>query len=237
MLAPTVAMNQCQSAAQLQGFQSVGHKVANLLGLFPGFSGIRVMMMPFHAHDVAGSLPAFLGHYRPLVQAMIDRAPGHVVFPREATAYLTIDEMTLVPGHIQRKPGLHVDGMLDGQLAGAWGGGGGGWGSCGNGMLLASNTSDLCKMWTGYFSGVPVGDGDCEHLRDQLPGQEAFSFQAGDVIWADGLLVHESYPATQVTDRQFIRVSLPNNAPWFVGYTPNPLGIAPCGPIIDHPRI
>lgn len=31
--------------------------------------------------------------------------------------------------------------------------------------------------------------------------------------------------------------SLPNNAPWFVGYTENPLGIRPCGRIIDQPRI
>jgi len=232
-----IPMNATRSADQLTGFNSVGHKVANLQSLFPAFSGTRIMMMPFHAHDVAGSLPAELDAYKPLLQAMIDRAPSHVVFPEDATAYLTIDEMPLVPGKIQRKSGLHVDGMYNGTLAGAWGGGGGGWGSCGNGMLLVSNTDGLCKMWTGHFEGVPVGDGDCEHLRAQLDQMECYTFGAGDVIWADGLLVHESYPATSPVNRQFVRVSLPNNAPWFVGYTENPLGIKPCGEIIDAPRI
>lgn len=233
----SIAMNATCNAQQMEGFDSVGYKVANLAPLFPSFSGKRIMMMPFHAHNVAGSLPPELEAYKPLIQAMIDRAPEHVVFPEDATAYLTIDEMDLVPGKIQRKSGLHVDGMYQGQLAGAWGGGGGGWGSCGNGMLLASNTDDLCKMWTGRFQGVPVDDGDCEHLRAQLPDKACYSFQAGDVIWADGLMVHESYPATQPVRRQFVRVSLPNNAPWFVGYTENPLGIRACGQIIDQPRI
>ena len=232
-----IAMNASVCAKDLAGFKSQGYKVANLAALFPEFSGKRIMMMPFHAHDVDGSLPGEFNAYKPLLPAMIVRATAHVVFPSDATAYLTIDEMDLVPGKIQRKPGLHVDGMYQGELAGAWGGGGGGWGSCGNGMLLASNTDDLCTMWTGEFQGVPVGDGDCEHLRDQLPNMEAYSLQAGDVIWADGLMVHESHPATSATRRQFVRVSLPNNAPWFVGYTENPLGIVPCGPVLDLPRI
>lgn len=232
-----VAMNAVRPAAEMAGFTSVGYKVANLAAEFPDFSGTRIMMMPFHAHDVDGSLPDSLAAYKPLLRAMIARAPDHVIFPEDATAYLTIDEMELNAGVIQRKSGLHVDGMLQGELAGAWGGGGGGWGSCGNGMLLASNTDDLCKMWTGAFDGVPVSDGDCEHLRGQLDNAECYSFQAGDVIWADGLMVHESFPATSAVKRQFVRVSLPNNAPWFAGYTENPLGIKPCGPIIDQPRI
>lgn len=232
-----IAMNASVSAAELSGFKSTGYKVANLADQFPAFSGTRVMMMPFHAHDIDGSLPDYLDAYKPLLRAMIQRAPAHVVFPEDATAYLTIDEMALEPGKIQRKSGLHVDGMYQGELAGAWGGGGGGWGSCGNGMLLVSNTDGLCTMWTGEFSGVPVGDGDCEHLRDQLPGMEAYELQAGDVIWADGLMVHESHAAKSAVNRQFVRVSLPNNAPWFVGYTENPLGIVPCGPVLDLPRI
>lgn len=212
----------------------MGYKVASLKELFPSFSGLRIMMMPFHAHDVTGSLPDFALQYKPLIEAMIAKAPAHVVFPKEATAYLTIDEMHLSPGMIQRKPSLHVDGMYQGEIAGAWGGG---WGSCGNGMLLTSNTNDLCKMWTGTFKGVPINDGECEHLRQELESKEMYSFQAGDVIWADGLLVHESYPAVQEVNRQFVRVSLPNNAPWFVGYTENPLGIQACGKILNQRRI
>ncbi len=233
----TIAMNTAVEASTLEGFDSVGYKVTNVQKMFPAFTGIRIMMMPFHAHDVEGSLPDTLAAYKPMIQAMIDKAPAHVVFPEDATAYLTIDEMHLLPGVIQRKPSAHVDGMYNNQLAGAWGGGGGGWGSCGNGMLLVSNTDNLCKMWTGHFEGRPVGDGECEHLRPQFATKDEFSFQAGDVVWADGLLVHESFAAMQEVKRQFVRVSLPNNAPWFVGYTENPLGIKPCGPVVNERRI
>ena len=228
-------LDTAQSAPN--GFESVGYKVANALDLFPAFRGVRAMMMPFYAHDVDGSLAPEWDGYKPLLKAIIAKAPKHVVFPHDATAYLTVDEMHLEPGVIQRKPMLHVDGMYRGELAGAWGGGGGGWGSCGNGMLLVSNTDHLCSMWTGSFDGIPVADGDCEHLREQLDQKTRFDFQAGDVVWADGLLVHESYPARHAVDRQFVRVSLPNNAPWFVGYTENPLSIKPCGPIINERRI
>lgn len=230
-------MNTRVDSKTLSGFESIGFKVANLSELYPAFSGTRVMMMPFHGHDVDGSLPASLDAYKPLLKAMIAKAPAHVVFPEDATAYLTIDEMFLEPGVIQRKPSLHVDGMYQGELSGAWGGGGGGWGSVGNGMLLSSNTNNLCQMWTGQFNGLPINDGECNHLRDELPTKESYLLQAGDVIWADGLLVHESYPAVEAVHRQFVRVSLPNNSPWFVGYTENPLGIKPCGRIIDERRI
>ena len=233
----TIPMNTSVDAATLEGFDSVGYKVTNVQEMFPAFTGTRIMMMPFHAHDVEGSLPETLAAYKPMIQAMIDKAPAHVVFPEEATAYLTIDEMHLEPGVIQRKPSLHVDGMYKGELSGAWGGGGGGWGSVGNGMLLSSNTSDLCKMWTGAFKGLPINDGECDHLRGELADKDMYAFQAGDVIWADGLLVHESYPALHAVDRQFVRVSLPNNSPWFVGYTENPLGIKPCGEVVDERRI
>lgn len=233
----SIPMNTRVDSKNLSGFESIGYKVANLKELYPAFSGVRIMMMPFHAHDVAESLPTLLDSYKPLLQAMIDRAPNHVVFPTDATAYLTIDEMYLAPGVIQRKPSLHVDGMYQGELSGAWGGGGGGWGSVGNGMLLSSNTDNLCKMWTGKFDGLPINDGECDHLRGELPSKEMYSFQAGDVIWADGLLVHESYPAQHAVHRQFVRVSLPNNSPWFVGYSENPLGIQPCGRVVDERRI
>ncbi len=48
------------------------------------------------------------------------------------------------------------------------------------------------------------------------------------------LTVHESLPVWQTVPRQFIRISMPSDAPWYEGYTENPLGIKPTGPI--HPR-
>lgn len=233
-----IKMNENIEASCLKGFTSTGRKVSSIKGLFPSFTGTRIMMMPFYAYDL-DSLPESLAGYKSALKVMLEGVPDHVKYYEGNTAYLTVDEKMLAAGQCQRKQGLHVDGMYQGKLAGAWGGSGGGgsWGSCGNGMLLVSNTNDLCKMWTGDFSGVPINDGDCEHLRDELETKTEFSFKDGDVIWADGLCVHQSFAPTVETKRQFIRISLPNNSPWFVGYTENPLGIKPSGEILDIRRI
>lgn len=225
-----------ETASNYDGFESIGYTVTNVLDSFPTFTGIKIMMMPFYAQDL-DSLPYYLDSYKPMLKHMIEKAPEHVEFPTNSTAYLTIDEKVLAPNVIQRKPGLHVDGMYKGTLSGAWGGGGGGWGSVGNGMLLVSNTTGLCDIWTGSFKGVPINDGDCEHLREQLHSMRQHTLKAGEVIWADGLCVHESYPTKKEVKRQFVRISMPNNAPWFEGYTENPLGIKPSGCIINERRI
>lgn len=230
-------MNESIHSKTLDGFTSVGYKVGNVKNLFPKFSGVRVMMMPFYIDDIDGSIPDNLSQYKTILKEMVKSAPKHVQYWEGNTAYLTIDEKVLEAGQCQRKEGLHVDGMYNGTLSGAWGGSGGGWGSCGNGMLLVSNTDDLCKMWTGEFSGVPVDDGDCSHLADQLDSKEETSFKAGEVIWADGLCVHQSFAPKVKTNRQFIRISMPNNSPWFEGYTENPLGIKPSGKINNERRI
>lgn len=230
-------MNEVVDSNSLKGFESIGYKVGSVKEMFPTFTGTRIMMMPFYAHDIDNSLPESLNTYKVLLKEMVKNAPNHVKYWEVNTAYLTIDEKHLQPNQCQRKEGLHVDGMYKGVLSGAWGGSGGGWGSCGNGMLLVSNTDDLCKMWTGEFEGVPVNDGDCEHLRNQLKSKQEFSFKNGDVIWADGLCVHQSFAPNVETKRQFVRISLPNNSPWFEGYTENPLGIKPTGQIIKERRI
>lgn len=232
-----IKMNEVLSNKNVKRFNSVGYEVTSIKGMFPKFLGTRIMMMPFYAHDVDNSLPAYLNDYKPLLKKMIANAPNHVQYWEENTAYLTIDEKHIVPGQCQRKEGLHVDGMYKGTLSGAWGGSGGGWGSCGNGMLLVSNTDGLCKMWTGDFEGHPVADGDCEHLREQLSSKNEHIFKDGGVVWADGLCVHQSFQAKEETNRQFVRVSLPNNSPWFEGYTENPLGIVPTGVIVRERRI
>jgi hypothetical protein len=234
-----IKMNQSLSNKDFSSFKSVGYKVTNAEDKFPEFSGIRVMMMPFYTHNL-DSVPESLNKYKPLIKKMLDNKPAHIQSWDENTAYLTIDEGFVKAGVIQRKSGLHVDGMYNNTLAGAWGGGGGdggGWGSCTNGMLLCSNTSDLCVMYTGHVEGVPINDGDCEHLKDQLSNLQSYSLQAGDVVWADGLMLHESLPAKHDVNRQFIRISLPNNSPWFEGYTENPLGVKPSGKILKQRRI
>lgn len=46
--------------------------------------------------------------------------------------------------------------------------------------------------------------------------------------------IHESIPQTQFVNRQFVRLSMPSTAPWFKGYAPNPVGVAPTGPILPR---
>lgn len=140
--------------------------------------------------------------------------------------YLTIDERELAPGDTLRRSGLHVDGYYQGRC-GAWGGGGG-WGSVGNGMLTVSNTA-YCRAYLGVIDGEPGPEGECEHLTMPNAGE---LFEAGSVYWLDGACVHESLPVESPTRRQFVRLSLPSNGPWFEGYTPNPAGVLPSNEIL-----
>ena len=84
------------------------------------------------------------------------------------------------------------------------------------------------------FRGAPGPDGDCEHLRDQLIAAALVVLQPDRLYHCEPLTVHEALPMDQITRRQFLRVSFPSTAPWYEGYTQNPKGIAPTGPI--HPR-
>ncbi len=186
---------------------------------FPEFSGTRVMMMPV----VLGFTPGVPDHYKALVtklyQQMEVRFQGR-------TGYLTIDEQTLLPGETLRRGGLHVDGFYHGQC-GAWGGGGS-WGSVGNGMLTISSTPH-CKAYLGVFEGAPQDEGECDHIQIATEGE---IFGAGEVYWVDGACIHESLPVTKKTDRQFVRLSMPSNGPWFEGYTKNPTGVLPAAEIL-----
>jgi hypothetical protein len=191
----------------------------------PEFSGTRVMMMPVIIGEPESvPIPA----YKKAVAALFDMADrchaGKV-------GYLTIDEKIVRAGETHRLQGLHVDGVYKGQWGG-WGGGGGGWGSVSTGMLTVASLPG-CRAWRGTFNGLPGLEGECEHLRDQLP-DEGTLFGAGDVFWVSGLCVHESVPMAQETPRQFVRLSMPSGAPWFEGYTENPLGVKPRGPILPR---
>lgn len=215
--------------------------IGSLVGLvsqrdFPDFSGLRVMMMPFMMNAVDELPPELDGWYR-VIKRMLKHCPEHVEHYEDTPAYLTIDEMVLEPGEIHRKPGgLHVDGINKGKVGGAWGGSspGGSWGSVGNGMLVASNVSNMTTFYTGIVDGKPKPEGECEHLRDRIGNLGKTTLKAGDIYWADGLCLHEAVPAQARVERQFIRISLPNDGPWYKGYTPNPRVSAPN--IVDSVR-
>ena len=189
--------------------------------MFPDFSNERIMMMPVRLGSFAG-IPS---QYRMLISklygVMESRFAGEI-------GYLTIDEKVLNPGETLRRSGLHVDGYYHGRC-GAWGAGGGGsWGSVGNGMLTISNTPH-CKAYLGIFDGIPGDEGECDHL---IPPNEGEIFEAGHIYWVDGACVHESLPVIEQTKRQFVRLSMPSNGPWFEGYTKNPTGILPSNDIL-----
>ena len=197
------------------------------LGLiaFPAFAGVRVMMMPFKFRDRA-SLPASLGGWVDVVMGLCSLVRSH----EEGVAYITIDEAVVQAGETHRRPGLHVDGVgPDGSLGG-WGGGGG-YGK--SGMLTASSVVG-CRGWSKDFVGTPGLNGDCAHLADQCRDDEAIIFEPNGAYWCSPLAVHESIPMRESTRRQFARLSMPSDAPWYEGYTKNPIGVQPAGPI--HPR-
>lgn len=183
------------------------------------FATQKHMMMPFYLGNPMGSLPDSLGHWKGYIAMVTDHAEAPV-----GVGYLTIDECLVKAGETQRRPGKHVDGIGPDGKEGGWGGGGG-WGS--NGMLITSSYA-ACDVWVGDIDGYPAANGSCEHLS---PDISPIRMKAGDVWWFDGMCLHESVPVTKDVYRQFCRISYPSNAPWYEGYTENPLGIEPTGPI------
>jgi len=179
------------------------------------------MMMPV----ILGSLKGVPWAYKELVSQLFLHVEARFI---GKVGYLTIDEKELRWGETLRRSGLHVDGYYHGKC-GAWGGGGG-WGSVGNGMLTISSTPH-CRAYLGKVFGTPKDEGECDHLEMPNKGEV---FEAGEVYWVDGACVHESLPVVCTTKRQFVRLSMPSNGPWFEGYTENPHGILPTGEILPR---
>lgn len=181
---------------------------------FPRYSATRVMMMPFLLEEPRGSLPTPLTGYRGLVSHICSKSAV-----REGVGYLTIDEALVLEGETHRRPGLHVDGL------GAWGGGGG---YAANGMFVAASVEG-CEGYQGVFDAALGDDGDCAHI--DVSKATTVRMGASKLYWCSPRAIHRSLPMPRDIHRQFIRISMPSDAPWHEGYTPNPLGIMPTGPI------
>lgn len=190
------------------------------LGSFqlPEFSGIRWMMLPFHMEDIENTIPNHQWH--DTIKKMVDMAPV-----KSGVGYLTIDESFVPKGEFHRRPGLHVDGVDENGSIGGWGGGGG-WGN--GGMIVASSHTGA-KSWTGNFKNTIGSNGDCSHMRDDLREEDAIYLLGGIAYFLNETAVHETIPMISDTNRQFVRLSMPSNAPWYEGYTENPLGVKPNG--------
>jgi hypothetical protein len=202
-------------------FASTFKFVGNVV--FPEYSGVRVMMMPLVLGDLDSVPPMLAGYCDTLAMLFALMETKHV----GNVGYLTVDEKIVKRGTTHRRAGLHVDGVFEGRCGG-WGGGG--WGSVGNGMLTTSSHVG-CRAWNQEFDGYPGNDGECDHLASQLRDAGTI-FEPRGVYWVDGLCVHESMPLPVDTNRQFVRLSMPSKAPWFQGYTVNPLGVKPTGDIL-----
>lgn len=211
-----------------EGFDSVFERVGEVK--LPEFSGVRVMMLPVIIEDV-NSLPDFVAGYKQAFKTMCEteQAKKH----SGEVGYLTIDEKVVPANKTHRRSGAHVDGVYHGGVGGWGGGAGGSWGGHGNGMLTVSSVAG-CKAWKQWFEGWPGWEGEADHLMDQAKEDHAVLFSAGELYWVDGLCVHESLNFEHDTPRQFVRLSLPSEGPWFEGYTENPLGIKPTGPILPR---
>ena len=185
----------------------------------PTYSGVRVMMLPVRMDDPK-TVP--MPQWRDAFARIVSLAPV-----KAGVGYLTIDEAYVSEGETHRRPGLHVDGIgPDGREAG-WGGGGK-YGS--SGMLLASNVVG-CVGWHQNVAGYPGPNGDCEPLRTKLDPKRALVMQPGGVYFCGPLGVHEGLPMRHGSLRTLVRLSMPNDCPWYEGYTRNPLGVEPTGPI------
>lgn len=190
----------------------------------PDFSGLRVMMMPLILGDL-NSIPPMLANWKATLASLFEMGGHH-----GKVGYITIDEKTVTPGATHRRAGKHVDGVFQGR-AGGWGGGGGSWGAAGTGMLTVSSPAG-CRCFRGTFVGWPGNEGECDHLADQCKDGELLKERT--VYWVDGMCVHESVPMVDPVNRQFVRLSLPSDGPWFEGYTENPLGVKPSGEILPR---
>ncbi len=189
---------------------------------FPVFTDTKIMMMPV----TLGSLSGVPVQYVPLLKELYSMVESRFI---GAIGYLTIDEKHFDQEETHRREGWHVDGHYKGRC-GAWGGGGS-WGSTGNGMIVISNVVG-CEAIAADIQ-TQVGD-EGEIDPEGLKGVVKTPFKANIPYWVDGSCIHRSLKQPKGTKRQFLRLSMPNNGPWFEGYTKNPNGIKPTGDILPR---
>jgi hypothetical protein len=193
----------------------------------PEFSNTRVMMMPVVLGDIE-SIPPSLQKWRRAMKTLFDMQ-SH----KGEVGYITIDEKLVTHGQTHRRAGLHVDGIYHGGK-GLWSvPPSGPWASIETGALTVSS-HEGCKAWKQQFVGWPGDEGECDHLAPQCNEAASEIFKPFNVYWFGGLCVHESLQQENPVARQFVRLSMPSDAPWFEGYTENSLGVKPTGPILPR---
>lgn len=184
---------------------------------FPAFNGDQLYM---HEIDLANPvLPEGFNAWIDAFTAVVLAA--YKVGCRTGKAFLTIDQKEVPKGYSHRRPGRHVDG----NYLFSWGGGGSGWltGEAGRylppekhqqqycsdtgGMIIASSYS-ACKVWNGYWQGVPAQGGDCSHI--DVSGMEEAMLEP-NMVYIGNHAIHESVPVQDDVCRSLIRLTLPHD--------------------------
>lgn len=175
--------------------------------VFPDFSGIRCLMMPYIQGD-SDSVPDIYAPYRDVI--------GSVFLKKGDIGFLTIDESFAAEGKPHRgqraKYGraLHTEAGKDPHKIYCWGGGG--WGSShdvtlerGVKILLVNNLDNSCAVWDAEHEDTSL-DGDIGHVAAMYPYTDATFQQAGEVHEIGILTPHESLPVSENYNRQFLRI-------------------------------
>ncbi len=177
----------------------------NKVIVFPQFSGVRCLMMPYIQGD-PDSVPDDYKSWKDVIAA--------VFLKRGDIGFLTIDESVAIAGKphrgaramhgraIHTEAGLHPRGNVH-----QWG-----WGSSnrvtldrGVRILLANNLDDSCAVWNAEHEETSL-DGDIGHVADRYPYQDAVFMKAGEVHEIGILTPHESLSVERDFNRQFLRV-------------------------------
>jgi hypothetical protein len=197
-------------------------KVSDIV--FPEFSGLRCLMMPYIQGD-PDSVPKEYEAYFPIIRSTYLQAGDR--------GYLTIDESVAEGGKPHRgkrakfSRALHTEAGR--QPDKVYSRGGGGWGKshlvtldAQVEILLANNLDDSCALWEATHENTSL-DGDIGDCAEQYPYDSAVMMKAGEVYRIGILTPHESLPVRQTVRRQFLRIvssGVHGREPYF---TVNPL--------------
>jgi hypothetical protein len=179
--------------------------------VFPEYSGIRCLMMPYIQGDPT-SVPEIYAPYSGVIASTF--------LKKGDLGFLTIDESVVTKGTPHRGAramfgrALHTEaGLHPENLTLHWGGGPRpGWGSSHRvtldwnvEILLANNIDNSCAVWDAEHPDTSL-DGDIGHVAELYPYEDAVLMKAGEVHRIGILTPHESLPVQETAHRQFLRI-------------------------------
>lgn len=190
--------------------------------VFPEFSGIRCLMMPYIQGDPA-SVPEMYAPYKEIIES--------VFFRKGDIGFLTIDESLVKRGQPHRGDrakydrAIHTEAGKRPQKAASrltWGSSGMVTLDRNVKILLANNLEGSCALWDAEHEDTSI-DGDIGHVADLYPYTTATMMKVGEVHEIGILTPHESLPVKEDFNRQFLRIISLGVYGWEDYFTKNPL--------------